>query len=208
MLLMNLKKEICKTMDSSNKIDRKEAIKRTALLLGGAVFAPNVLGVLKGCTAKPGVDWNPVLFTDEQARVVTSLADVILPADEAPSASEAGVPAFIESMVNDVYSEEHRNSFLEGLNDFAENARIELERDYYDAEVERRYVYAYDENQKALDINRSSNESFFLRFKELTILGYFTSEVGASEVLRYEPVPGRYDGCIPFEEVGRTWATA
>jgi len=194
-------------MDQSKKIDRKEAIKRTALLIGGSVFAPNVLGVLKGCTAQPGVDWNPVLFTNEQARLVSSLADMILPADEYPSASEVGVPAFIESMINDVYTEEQRNKFLDGLEAFAEKSRIELGSEYYNSTEEDRFQFTYNENQNSLEIDRDEDVPFFLRFKELTILGYFTSEVGATEVLRFEAVPGMYDGCMPFEEVGKTWAT-
>ncbi len=194
-------------MDESSKIDRKEAIKRTALLIGGAVFAPNALGVLQGCTAQPGVDWDPVLFTNEQARLTSALADVIIPKDEYPSASEAGVPAFIESMINDVYTEEQRNEFLDGLDTFAEKSRVELDGEYYDSAEEDRYDFTYNENQNSLEIERGQDVPFFLRFKELTILGYFTSEVGATEVLRYQAVPGMYDGCMPFEEVGKTWAT-
>lgn len=193
-------------MEQSNKIDRREAIKRTAMIIGGAVFAPNVLGVLKGCTAEPGLDWNPVLFSNDQARLVTSLADIIIPADEYPSASEAGVPAFIESMVNDVYTEEQRNEFFEGLDAFAENSRMELETDYSEANDEQKFEIAYNENQHALDIGRDEKMPFFLRFKELTILGYFTSEIGATQVLRYEEIPGMYRGCMPFEEIGKTWA--
>lgn len=194
-------------MDESKKIDRKEAIKRTALLIGGTVFAPNILGVMQGCTAKPGVDWNPVLFTNDQARLVTSLADVIIPADEYPPASEAGVPAFIESMINEVYTEEQRNEFLQELDAFAENTRLELNADFFDAADEQKFEIAYNENQNALEIDRNEDTPFFLRFKELTILGYFTSEIGATQVLRYEAIPGMYDGCMPFEEIGKTWAT-
>ena len=47
---------------------------------------------------------------------------------------------------------------------------------------------------------------FFRMMKELTLLGYYTSEAGATRELRYEPVPGRYDGCVPFTTIGRTWA--
>lgn len=193
-------------MDESKKIDRREAIKRTALLIGGTVFAPNILGVMQGCTAQPGVDWDPVLFTNDQARLVTSLADVIIPADEYPSASEAGVPAFIESMINEVYTDEQQKKFLEGLDAFAENTRLELETEYYEASNEQRFDIAYNENQNALDIGRDEDMPFFMRFKELTILGYFTSEIGATQVLRYEEIPGMYDGCMPFEEIGKTWA--
>lgn len=47
---------------------------------------------------------------------------------------------------------------------------------------------------------------FFAHAKELTIVGYYTSEIGATKELQYEHVPGRYDGCAPLDEIGRTWA--
>jgi hypothetical protein len=48
--------------------------------------------------------------------------------------------------------------------------------------------------------------SFFRTFKELTLVGYYTSEIGATRELHHAPVPGRYDGCVPLAQVGRTWA--
>lgn len=192
-------------MSTDNKIDRKEAIKRAGLLLGGVVFAPNILGVLNGCTATPG-DWTPTLFSDDQARIVTALADVILPADETPSASDVGVPEFIETMVSEVYTEEQRREFLEGLSQFGDDYRAEIQAEYFDGSDTDKYDFTYHQNRLAVEEEPGSSP-FILTFKELTILGYFTSEAGATEVLRYEAVPGVYEGCIPMEDVGRTWAT-
>ncbi len=189
----------------NNNIDRKEAIKRTGLLLGGVIFAPNILGILKGCTAQTG-DWTPVLFSHSQANTVTALADVILPADGTPAASEVGVPQFIETMVNETYTDEQRDAFLAGLDKFTEDSRAELQVDFTEGTDEQRYDFTYFQNRLAVE-EPYGEAPFILIFKELTMLGYFTSEVGATQVLRYEAVPGIYDGCMPFEEVGRTWAT-
>ena len=192
-------------MSTDNKIDRKEAIKRAGLLLGGVVFAPNILGVLNGCTATPG-DWTPTLFSNDQARIVIALADVILPADETPAASELGVPEFIETMVDEVYSEVQQREFLEGLDKFTDDYRADLQSEFADGNDTDKYDFTYYQNRLAVEEDPASNP-FFLSFKELTLLGYFTSEVGASEVLRYQAVPGNYEGCIPYDEVGKTWAT-
>lgn len=193
-------------MSTDNRMDRKEAIKRAGLLLGGVVFAPNILGVLNGCTATPG-DWTPSLFSTDQARVVTNLSDVILPAGESsPAASEVGVPQFIETMVEQVYSEVQQREFLEGLDKFSDDYRTEIQTDFFEGEETDKFDFTYHQNLLAVEEDPARNP-FFLTFKELTLLGYFTSEVGATEVLQYEAVPGRYDGCVPLEEVGRTWAT-
>jgi hypothetical protein len=47
---------------------------------------------------------------------------------------------------------------------------------------------------------------FFKLVKELTLLGYFTSEPGATLALDYVPVPGRYDGCIDLKPGQKAWA--
>ena len=49
---------------------------------------------------------------------------------------------------------------------------------------------------------------YFRMMKELTILGYFTSEIGATQALRYVAVPGRYEGCVPYTKGEKAWATS
>ncbi|MBK8991508.1 MAG: gluconate 2-dehydrogenase subunit 3 family protein [Gammaproteobacteria bacterium] len=47
---------------------------------------------------------------------------------------------------------------------------------------------------------------FFAKLRELTVVGYFSSELGATEFLEYNPMPMRYDGDFDFE-VGTHWIT-
>lgn len=183
------------------KIDRKEAIKRTAAIMGGVVFAPSILGVLKGCTATPGT-WRPELFSRGQAAFITSMTDTIL-----PGAADAGVPSFIESMVKDIYTEEQREMFLEGLDALIEKSMQETGSNFADLTRDEQIEFATIENTEAIEAGFAEGPQYFLMLKELTMTGYFTSEEGATQVLRYEDVPGVYQGCIPFEDVGKTWAT-
>ena len=62
-------------------------------------------------------------------------------------------------------------------------------------------------HEKAVTEKLRSDKSFVMAMKELTMLGFFTSQPGATQVLQYEAVPGGYSGCQPLSEVGRTWAT-
>lgn len=186
-------------------MDRKEAIKRTALIMGGTIFAPNILGVLKGCTSTPGVDWNPIFFTNAQARLVSELAEVILPADEHPGAKDLGVPAFIEKMVADVYDQDNRDRFTEGIEGFNNAAKEMYGADYADCTPDQKFQMADRFNVEALT-QQHSQRPFFLAIKELTILGYFTSETGATKVIKHLPIPGAYEGCVPYEDIGKVWA--
>lgn len=187
-------------------MERREAIKRTAAIMGGVIFAPSILGVLSGCTATDD-PWNPVLFDRNQAALTKALSETIIPETDTPGAIEVGVPGFIEKMVHEVYTEEQRIAFLEGLDLFASECVKTTGRAFTDLSSDEELEYALEMNRIALADLSVAVPHFFLVFKELTMVGYFTSEVGATQVLRYAAIPGFYDGCMPFEEVGRTWAT-
>jgi hypothetical protein len=197
-------------------MNRREAIRRTAILMGGAVSAPAIMGILKGCKAKPTINWKPIFFTEEQAMVITNVSEIILPATDTPGAKEVGVPAFIEQMIHEVYSPEDRDSFMSGLAGFINDAKLKFGDPFIDLEAEQQTEYVSQLHEKALkakDQNENKKRSrknetrpFVLKMKELTMLGFFTSEVGATKVLQYEQVPGHYFGCRPLSEVGKTWA--
>ena len=194
-------------------MDRREALKRTALLMGGIVSAPAVMGVLKGCSAKPGIDWKPVYLKDDQASIVSTVSEIIIPRTDTPGAKDAGVPAFIDQMLKEVYSEEDQKFFLEGLTAFNDQAKQEYGEEFADLDEEDQTALVKKVHDAAVEAENTTNPApkrpFILMMKELTMLGFFTSEVGATQVLQYVPVPGAYKGCIPLSEAGngKAWAT-
>ena len=97
-------------------MNRREAIQRVALLMGGAISAPAMLGVLKGYAKEP--DWKPSVFDKDELAVVSRIADIIVPRTDTPGALDVGVPAFIDTMLNEVYSKESRDRYLKELHDF------------------------------------------------------------------------------------------
>jgi len=111
-------------------MDRREAIKRTALLMGGVVSASAIAGVLNGCAAKPSIDWKPVFLSKDQANIVSEIAEIIIPKTDTPGAKETGVPAFIDLMLKEVYAKEDQDRFLAGLKAFDEDAK----------KIERRFI--------------------------------------------------------------------
>src|SRR5688572_24754287 len=104
-------------------MDRREAIKRTAWLMGGVVSAPAIMGVLKGCTAKPGIDWKPEFLTKDQATLVSQVAEIIIPKTDTPGAQDVGVPSFIDLMLKDCYAKEDQERFMTGLQEFDNEAK-------------------------------------------------------------------------------------
>lgn len=186
-------------------MDRREAIRRTAMLMGGVVSAPAIMGILNGCTAKPSVNWKPAFFTEDQAALISEVSEIIIPKTDTPGAKDVGVPQFIDSMVKDVYTREDQDNFMAGLKSFDEGAKNEYGDSFNELSPEKQKEYVEKVHGQAL--GNKENDSFIMKVKELTLLGFFTSEPGATQVLRYEAVPGEYKGCLPLSEVGKTWAT-
>jgi hypothetical protein len=194
-------------------MNRREALKRTAWAMGGVISAPAILGVLQGCTAKPVINWKPEYLTADQASIVSEVAEIIIPKTETPGAKDVGVPSFIDKIVKDCYSKEDQDRFSSGLTAFNEGAKKEYGDAFMDLDDEQRRAYVKKLHDEALQAERATNPApkrpFILTMKELTMLGFFTSESGATQVLQYDAVPGAYKGCIPLSEAGngKTWAS-
>lgn len=193
-------------------MDRREALRRTALLVGGIVSAPTIAGILNGCKAKPSIDWKPVFFSEDQGILITDLAEIIIPKTDTPGAKEVGVPEFIELMVRDVYTKDQHDKFMAGMKAFDDDAKKEYGDPFIELEPEQQTAFVKKIHDAAIagrEAGTDDEHSFMLRVKELTVAGYFTSEVGATKVLQYEAVPGAYHGCLPLSEAGngKTWAT-
>ncbi len=194
-------------------MNRREAIERTAMILGYAVSAPAMMGVLKGCKAAPELSYKPVFLTEDQARTVGEIAEIIIPKTDTPGAKDAGVPAFIDLMLKDVYPQADKDRFLKGLLEFEQQTTKMYGDPFLDLDPSRQGEWVKKVHDAAIEAYKIADEQtkkdkpFILMTRELTLLGFFTSEPGATKVLQYNPVPGAYHGCLPLTEVGKTWAT-
>lgn len=179
---------------------RRAAIARAAMLLGVAISPALLTGVLHAqpVAAGAGSAAKPVYLTAKQFEAVSAIADRILPGTDTPGALDVGVPAFIDLMIGKYLGEEDRKVVVAGL------AELEVASG---AAHGRGFAQLTAAQQDALlvataEAAKTKVRTFFHQIKELTVVGYFTSERVGKTVLHYDPVPGRFDGCIPLAEVG------
>lgn len=200
-------------------MNRRDAIQRTALVLGYAITGPALVGVLNGCKATPELGYEPVFFTKDQANLIGEIAEIILPKTTTPGAKDVGVPGFIDSMLKEVYQKDDQEKFLKSLTEFDADAEKSFGNRFIDCDPDEQMAHFKKHHDEALskssgggaagwwDAGGGKDKPFVLKMKELTLLGFFTSEPGATEVLQYNQVPGPFQGCVPLEKVGKTWAT-
>ena len=206
-------------------MDRREAIRRASLLLGGTLSASAVTAVMSGCQAAPvDPDWSPQYLTRDQANTVAEIVERIIPTTDTPGAQQAGVHRFIDVFLKDIASEEEQAMFGTGLEDLMKRSKTEYGKAFIKLDPEQMDAILSDLAQSSNEqsgedtASEMANEGeqvlgadfdpqkFFGGIRQLTILGYFTSEIGATQALKMDAIPGDYQGCIDYSEVGGAWA--
>lgn len=192
-------------------MNRRDAVKSVAIIMGGALTASTLSVMLDSCNSAPkqgkGAD-----FTDDETKMVTRMADVIIPRTDTPGAVDAGVPAFVVMMMQECYPEKDQKQFHDGLAAFDKWCKDKYKESFLKLSPDKQETAVADLDKMILGDKGKNNDnkdlSFYRKLKELTLLGFFTSEPGATKTLRYVQIPGRYDGCVPYKKGEKAWATS
>jgi hypothetical protein len=195
-------------------LTRREAIERVSMLLGGvALVGQSALLGACASTRAPGQDASArsgALFTDADVALLDEIAETILPETSTPGAKAAGVGPFIALMVEDAYGERDQGVFVQGLRAVDEASETMHGVGFMAASAAQRLALLerLDAEQLAYMRSRRPDEPahYFRMMKELALLGYFTSEIGYTQAMRYVEAPGRFDPCVPHSPGDKLWA--
>lgn len=183
---------------------RRDAVRDIGLLLGVAV-TPCVARAVRAGVRAPPAGQGPRALAPRQAELVATLAEMIIPTTDTPGARAARVHAFIDALVADIFTASERDAFLAGLDDVDARARAGGGVGFLESPAGRRLEVMAALEREARSAG-GEPRPFFAWLKELTLVGYYTSEIGASRELRYVHVAGRYDGDVPYAQVGRAYS--
>jgi Gluconate 2-dehydrogenase subunit 3 len=219
--------------EPSQLLNRREAIRRASAFLAGAAFVGGsglLAAVEKARSATPGTT---AAFSAEDIALLDEIAETILPATKTPGAKAANTGAFMALMVTDCYSPAEQQAFRDGLRKLDEATKNAHGISFIAATPSQRLgvLKELDQEQKRVmdareaadrkrkglaqlpgapaataEANVNGPAHYFRMMKELTLLGFFTSEVGATKALRYVESPGRFDSCTPYAAGDPAWA--
>jgi hypothetical protein len=187
-------------------MDRREAIKHVTLLLGG-VFAggSRLLEASERVLPRAAITRHGVgTFTAQDVALLDEIADTILPDTKTPGAKAAQTGAFMALMVTDTYNEADQAIFRAGMEQLRAASFMTLTAAERLARLEQ-----LDREQKEYMDARRGNDTprpYFRLMKELALLGYFTSEIGCTQALRYVESPGSFEPCVPYTPGQPAWA--
>lgn len=187
-------------------MDRRDILKASAIFLGYGLVGGTSIAVLNGCKADKSVDWTPTFFTQEQINVLAEVAERIIPKTDTPGAKEALVDRYIDEAVKNNFKKEAQDRILEAVGIFDAQANELFKKNFVDiTDAQKDQIL-----QKLADASKKDNDTemgkIFPQLKSLVAAGYFTSEIGATMALVYDPIPGPYQGCIPLSDVGGVYS--
>ena len=182
-------------------MNRRDAIKSFAIMMGGTMVGANA--ILTGCAPEDqivGLEFSPkdIAFLDE-------IGEAIIPTTDTPGAKATKIGEFMQMMVKDTYNAEQQQIFVDGLNYIQKDFKSSKGKSFMDASVEERTEYLNELKEKAVDTEQKGPAVVGM-LRDLTVLGYFTSEIGATQQLRFVEVPGRYDACIDYKPGDKAYA--
>ena len=183
-------------------MNRRQALKLTTITVGGSIVGAEFF--LAGCkndTAKE------LTFSEDVLLLLDEIGETILPeTDRSPGAKAAKIGFFIKDMVTDCYSEEEQQTFMKGLYQVNIESNTLYSKGFMEIDPEDRLRLLLQLDEEANNNREERIPHYFTMMKQLTVLGYFTSEPGATQALRYNPTPGRFDSCIPYQVGDKAWA--
>jgi len=178
-------------------MNRRDALQRTALIMGTALTPALGSAILNGCVPDIELNWSPRFLTNKQALIAGQMADRIIPATDTPGALDVHVDQFIDYMLEEVYSTEDGGAYRTGIEKINRISKKELGKDFFELTNDKKdmLLLAFD----------SEDERVFQITKELTLIGYFTSEEGMKSNFEYRPIPGEYKDCVPNNPGDKVW---
>lgn len=189
-------------------MNRREALNMVALLIGGSIVGGSAF--LEGCKTADKKTAVALPLTAEQIAFLDEVAETIIPATNTPGAKAAKVGEFMHVMVTDCYTEKDQSIFIEGMGKLDEASDKKFKAAFMKLSPEQRkeLLVEVDKDAKAFASSKKKEDPnhYFTLMKQLTLLGYFSSEIGATQALRYVPIPGRYEGCIDYKKGDKAWA--
>ncbi len=210
-------------------MNRREALKNIGISAGYIAATPTLLSILQSCTSEIKLSWIPELLSEDEAKVLDQIVDLIIPETDIPGAKSLNVPMFIEKYINTVAKEEEGLMFKNaaglvmnelGVSEEKPVKKILIEE--YDAFLTK-YLRSSKEQQEAYwkemgevenpeDLEKVSKEAVVFQYlstvRDLSIWGFKASEEIGENVLAYLPVPGEQIGCESLEKLtqGRDWS--
>lgn len=195
-------------------MNRREALKRTAVLGGTAVVSTSFMTLLQACQQQPRLGWQPQFLSAGHAQLVSALVDTVLPKTDTPGGLDVKADMFIDMVFANTMDEAAQQAKVAEMDAFEEACKAQHGKAFHELDSTQRTALLQEEEARAPKFNggvwgtavgEQEPVGFYRSLKSLMIWAYFSSEEVGKNVTNYDPIPGPYQGCIPLDDVGKVY---
>lgn len=181
----------------------------------------------KKAKAEPPPPPPPPFLSATDRALLDEVGETIIPTTDTPGAKAAAIGDFMSTMVGDCYTKPQQEAFVKGMATLNEACQKKYTKTFMQCDAKQRHDLLVSLEKEAKAFNQALDKKekaqreaahkmgkefegdpihYYSMMKQLTLLGFFTSQTGMTKTLRHEPVPGRYDGAFPYAKGEKAWA--
>lgn len=189
-------------------MNRRNALKYTGLAFGYAATAGTLATMMQSCQADvSSTDWSPSTLSSDQVKMVAEFAETLLPATDTPGAKDVLVHRYIDAWLTGYLNDANRKQAVASIATLEDYLNKAGSGKFADLDAAQKLDVLTALNTEAINATeKNAVHQAYLSLKGQVINTYFSSEKIGEEVLTYLPVPGPFQSCIPYEEVGRAYS--
>ena len=149
------------------------------------------------------------IYSKRDLAMLDEIAETIMPRTDTPGAKDAAVGAFIARYSEACYEPAQLHILKDGIATLDTRMHSKAHVDFLHASIKQRQALLTEIDLQARKQAKEQVDQpahYFTLMKQLTLFGFFTSELGSTRVLRYRPIPGKYKGCVPYKKGEAFWA--
>jgi gluconate 2-dehydrogenase gamma chain len=204
------------------KLNRRELIQNSTLALGAFFSSQTLLALADSSTAKTV---KAKTFLDKNDRLaLAQISEIIMPRTDTPGAIDVGVPDKMDEIFAQVLNSQEQQKVKDGFVALDQLCKVIHKKSFLALDATNQIAFVktlnlnfvkagsgaaklIEDYQSKIDKTQIQNAlDLFAIIKELTLVIFFRSEPGATKVLQYVAIPGRFNGCVPLKDIGRAWA--
>lgn len=195
-------------------MNRRKALENSGILALATLGAPSVISMLQSCQTQERLDWRPKFLSEDEARTISKLVDLLLPATDTPGALDVKVDIFMDQFFEEAMDETGQQQIRKAIAEFNEQCEQKYGKQFadLDASVQQEVMRSWEASPKfnpgvwGTAVGEQQPISFYRSLKSMALWAYMSSEEVGKNILSYDPIPTEYRGCISVDEVGNRWS--
>jgi hypothetical protein len=200
-----------KSIISTNKKSRRNFLKGFTTMLGGvavgSLLTGNAISVAMAYVPRSDSTLTDgKVFNKNQLILLKKICAIVIPKTDTLGAAELDTHGFIDNQLFHCHTQAEQKSALELLTLIDTSAQQQLSKLFIKLTSAQQFQLLTNLDLGEQHFNQAQRADFKV-LKKYICFGYYTSEVGATKELRYDPVPAGFKGSIPYKSSDPSWAT-